>query len=86
MDKCTFCADGPEADVIDDDQRLSGRDRAAEDKGPLCAGMCATKALLAGNEDVIADVYQQRVFLRGYGIKAWGWTKAYVKTLSAIYL
>jgi formate dehydrogenase iron-sulfur subunit len=41
--------------------------------------MCATKALLAGDEDVIKDVYRQRVFQRGYGVKAWGWTKAYGK-------
>jgi formate dehydrogenase iron-sulfur subunit len=74
MDKCTFCAGGPKEDV------------GAEGKSPLCAGMCATKALLAGDEDVIADVYRQRVFQRGYGVKAWGWTRAYGKTLSTIYL
>jgi formate dehydrogenase iron-sulfur subunit len=79
MDKCTFCADGPEEDCSVEDKHRYGRNRIAEDKGPICAGMCATKALLAGNEDVIADVYRQRVFQRGYGVKAWGWTKAYRK-------
>lgn len=79
MDKCTFCADGPEEDYSVEDKHRYGRNRIAEDKGPICAGMCATKALLAGNEDVIADVYRQRVFQRGYGVKAWGWTKAYRK-------
>jgi formate dehydrogenase iron-sulfur subunit len=86
MDKCTFCAGGPEEDSSAEDKNRDGRNRKAESKSPLCAGMCATKALLAGDEDVIADVYRQRVFQRGYGVKAWGWTKAYGKTLSTIYL
>lgn len=45
----------------------------------LCAGMYATKALLAGDADAVADVYRERVFQRGSGADAWGWDKAYKK-------
>jgi len=44
---------------------------------PLCAEMCSTKSLLAGDGEVIADIYNQRVAKRGYGSGAWGWKTAY---------
>ena len=77
MDKCTFCAGGPEEDFSEEERKLYGQNRIAEGKVPLCAAMCATKALLAGDADVIADVYRKRSFARGSGANAWGWDKAY---------
>lgn len=79
MDKCTFCAGGPEETFSDKEQRLYGQNRIAEGKVPLCAGMCATKSLIAGDADEVADVYRERVFKRGSGSNAWGWNKAYDK-------
>ncbi len=79
MDKCTFCAGGPEETFSQEEKHLYGQNRIAEGKVPLCAGMCATKALLAGDADVVADVYRERVFARGSGVNAWGWSKAYPK-------
>ena len=79
MDKCTMCAGGPEETFSAEEQKLYGQNRIAEGKVPLCAGMCATKALLAGDADVVADVYRERVFQRGSGVNAWGWNKAYTK-------
>ena len=49
----------------------------AEGKLPLCAEMCSTKSLLAGDSDVIAQIYKERVSRRGYGSGAWGWQTAY---------
>ena len=37
------------------------------------------QALLAGDADVVADVYRERVFQRGSGVNAWGWSQAYKK-------
>jgi formate dehydrogenase iron-sulfur subunit len=79
MDKCTFCAGGPEETSSAKEQKLYGQNRIAEGKVPLCAAMCATKALMAGDADKVADVYRQRVFARGSGANAWGWDKAYKK-------
>lgn len=70
MDKCSFCAE---------EKQLHGQDRITADKAPRCAGMCSTRALLAGDADVIADVYRERVFRRGSGDIPWGWDKAYEK-------
>lgn len=79
MDKCTFCAGGPEETFSTEEKRLYGQNRIAEGKPPLCASMCATKALLGGDASVVADVYRERGFNRGSGTNAWGWNKAYKK-------
>jgi formate dehydrogenase iron-sulfur subunit len=39
--------------------------------------MCSTKALLAGDGDVISEIYRQRVTIRQKGAEAWGWNTAY---------
>ncbi len=79
MDKCTFCAGGPEETHSKEEKKLYGQNRIAEGKVPLCAAMCATKALMAGDADKVADVYRERVFTRGSGANAWGWDRAYKK-------
>ena len=61
MDKCTFCAGGPEADGSKEEYEKYGANRLAEGKLPLCAEMCSTKSLLAGDSDVIAQIYKERV-------------------------
>ncbi len=48
-----------------------GSNRLAEGKLPLCAEMCATKALLAGDADVLADIYRKRVINRGASVMDW---------------
>src|SRR5215471_18484391 len=73
MDKCTYCAGGPEPDGSAAEYEKYGANRLAEGKLPLCAEMCATKSLLAGDGEVVADIYNQRVAKRGYGSGAWGW-------------
>ena len=77
MDKCTFCAGGPEADRSEAEFEKYGRNRLAEGKLPACAEMCSTKALLGGDGDVIADIYRERVLRRGKGSEVWGWGTAY---------
>ena len=61
MDKCTYCAGGPEADGSKAEYEKYGANRLAEGKLPLCAEMCSTKSLLAGDGDVIAQIYKERV-------------------------
>ena len=39
--------------------------------------MCSTKALLAGDSDMLSDIYRQRVMARGRGEEVWGWGTAY---------
>jgi formate dehydrogenase iron-sulfur subunit len=39
--------------------------------------MCSTKSLLAGDGEVIAQIYRERVIKRAYGSGAWGWQTAY---------
>jgi len=77
MDKCTFCAGGPEENNTDAEFRKYGRNRLAEGKLPACAEMYSTKALLAGDGDVIASIYKQRVQTRRKGEEVWGWAMAY---------
>ncbi|HIE54854.1 MAG TPA: 4Fe-4S dicluster domain-containing protein, partial [Chromatiaceae bacterium] len=72
MDKCTFCAGGPEADGSAEEHRKYGANRLAEGKLPLCAEMCATKALLAGDANVLADIYRERIIKRGASVLEWG--------------
>ena len=82
MDKCTFCAGGPEADNSKEEYEKYGANRLAEGKLPLCAEMCSTKSLLAGDGDVIAKIYKERVAKRGYGSGAWGWQTAYRESIA----
>jgi formate dehydrogenase iron-sulfur subunit len=62
--------------------RKYGANRLAEGKLPLCAEMCSTKSLLAGDGDVIAQIYKERVAKRGYGSGAWGWQTAYRESIA----
>ena len=81
MDKCTFCAGGPEPDGSPEEFRKYGRNRLAEGKLPACAEMCSTKALLGGDADVLSDIYRERVTHRAArgtpGSPPWGWDTAY---------
>jgi formate dehydrogenase iron-sulfur subunit len=77
MDKCTFCAGGPEENGSDAEFEKYGRNRLSEGKLPICAEMCSTKALLGGDGDVLADIYRERVLVRGKGSEVWGWGTAY---------
>jgi len=77
MDKCTFCAGGPEANGSQAEFEKYGRNRLAEGKLPACAEMCSTKALLAGDGDVVADIFRNRVVKRNKGAEVWGWGTAY---------
>jgi len=79
MDKCTFCAGGPEENGSEAEFSKYGRNRLAEGKLPLCAEMCSTKALMGGDGDVLADIYRERVTIRGKGAEVWGWSTAYGK-------
>ncbi|MCH7880027.1 MAG: 4Fe-4S dicluster domain-containing protein [Proteobacteria bacterium] len=72
MDKCTFCAGGPEPDHSSDEYKKYGRNRLAEGKLPLCAEMCSTKALLAGDANILSDIYRKRVIYRGASVLDWG--------------
>jgi formate dehydrogenase iron-sulfur subunit len=77
MDKCTFCAGGPEPDLSEAEFVKYGRNRLAEGKLPVCAEMCSTKALLGGDGEVLANIYRERVTHRGVGGEIWGWATAY---------
>ena len=82
MDKCTYCSGGPEsADGSAAEFAKYGANRMAEGKLPLCAEMCSTKSLLAGDGEIIAQIYRERVVTRGYGSGSWGWQTAYQETI-----
>src|SRR3954470_23450116 len=55
MDKCTFCAGGggTEEPGSAEEYKKYGANRLLQGKLPLCAEMCSTKSLLAGDGDVI---------------------------------
>ncbi|PQJ89255.1 formate dehydrogenase FDH3 subunit beta [Aliivibrio sifiae] len=73
MDKCTFCAGGPETEAGSKEEREKyGANRIAEGKLPMCASLCSTKALLAGDAEKVSDIFRQRVVERG--AKDAGWT------------
>ena len=61
MDKCTYCAGGPEADSTPAEYAKYGANRLAEGKLPICAEMCSTKSLLAGDGAIIAKAFSQKV-------------------------
>ncbi|WP_207061402.1 formate dehydrogenase FDH3 subunit beta [Motiliproteus sp. SC1-56] len=77
MDKCTFCAGGPEEDHSAEERAKYGANRIAEGKLPLCAEMCSTKALLAGDANEVSDIYRERIVARGSNKGAWGQNLAY---------
>jgi formate dehydrogenase iron-sulfur subunit len=81
MDKCTFCAGGPEPDGSPAEFEKYGRNRLSEGRLPACAEMCSTKALLAGDADVLSGIYRDRVTMRAArgtrGSPPWGWDTAY---------
>ncbi|WP_288388173.1 4Fe-4S dicluster domain-containing protein, partial [uncultured Cobetia sp.] len=70
MDKCTFCAGGP-AESPEEEFEKYGANRISEGKLPLCAEMCSTKALLAGDAETVSDIFRQRVVYRGHEDGAW---------------
>ena len=73
MDKCTFCAGGPNTEPNSLEEREKyGANRIAEGKLPMCASLCSTKALLAGDAEKVSDIFRQRVVERG--AKNAGWT------------
>ena len=40
----------------------------AEGKLPICAEMCATKALLGGDGDMVSNIYRERTVSRGFAL------------------
>lgn len=61
QEKCTYCAGGPDVETFSEkEMELYGQNRIAEGKPPLCASMCATKALVAGEINVINDIMEKR--------------------------
>jgi formate dehydrogenase iron-sulfur subunit len=83
MDKCTYCAGGPEVTHSDAERQKYGKNRIAEGKLPICAEMCSTRSLLAGDGEIIAQIYKERVERRGYGEGAPGWSTAYADKRNA---
>lgn len=82
MDKCTFCSGGPEENGSVEEFEKYGRNRLSEGKLPLCAEMCSTKALIAGDSEVITSIFTNRVNTREKngkypGSNAFGWSTAY---------
>ena len=67
IDTCTFCTGGSEENMSTTEFKKYGRNRLAGGKLPLCAEICLIKALLAGDGNVVSDIYRERVVARGYG-------------------
>ena len=78
-----YCAGGPEADGSKEEFEKYGTNRLAAGKLPLCAEMCSTKSLLAGDGEIIAQIFKERVTRRGYSSGAWGWQTAYRETIAS---
>jgi formate dehydrogenase iron-sulfur subunit len=77
MDKCTYCAGGPDPDETLAEYEKYGANRLSAGKLPMCAEICSTKSLLAGEGEIIEQIFKDRVTQRGYSSGAWGWTAAY---------
>ena len=79
MDKCTFCAGGPEETHSAEEMKLYGQNRIAEGKVPVCAAMCSTKALLAGSGKEVSAIITYRSAAKGSGTPSipYSWSKAY---------
>ena len=58
---------GSEENMSTTEFKKYGRNRLAGGKLPLCAEMCSIKALLAGDGNVVLDIYRERVVALGYG-------------------
>ena len=74
MDKCTFCAGGPEDDMSSRNPKY-GRNRLAEGKLPVCADV-PNHCTSVGDGDQVANIFRERIVARGFG-SAWGWGTAY---------
>ena len=81
MDKCTFCAGGPEPNNSEAEFKKYGRNRLAEGKLPVCAEMCSTKALLGGDArragGHLPRARRQPRGARQPSMPPWGWDTAY---------
>jgi len=77
MDKCTYCSGGPAETGSQKERDMYGSNRIAEGKLPMCASICATKALVAGDAKDVADVVRKRMANRGSAGGVWGWNVAY---------
>jgi formate dehydrogenase iron-sulfur subunit len=75
MDKCTFCAGGPDETLSEIEFKHYGQNRIAEGKIPMCASMCSTKALIAGDASEVDKIYEYRTAKRGENtsLKPYGW-------------
>ena len=70
-------AGGPEEAFSAAEQELYGSNRIAEGKLPMCASICSTKALVAGDAEEVANVVRARSAARGSAAGSWGWGTAY---------